>query len=162
MLVKEEQVNGYIVTKERLEDNMTKFNLPYKPETLTRELKKYYISSTDDEISEMLNKLDKTELKDLYSHLDKNLFFEGDKLENFNTLPELNYEQLIEHFNKVSQKNNIKTSFLGDGIKNYTIPKISEFACSLRGLTTAYTPYQPERSQGTLWSLWVFLICYQD
>ena len=53
-------------------------------------------------------------------------------------------------------KNNIKTSFVGDALKNYSVPDIVSYVCSLRGLTTAYTPYQPERSQGTLWSLWFF------
>ena len=89
---------------------MTKFKLPYKLETLDRELKKYYISSSEQEITEMLNSLNKKDLKDLYSHLDKSLFFAGEKLKDFNSLQELSYDQLIEHFDQVAKKNNIKTT----------------------------------------------------
>ncbi|MDO9183521.1 MAG: aminomethyl-transferring glycine dehydrogenase subunit GcvPB, partial [Bacteriovorax sp.] len=49
-----------------------------------------------------------------------------------------------------------KTCFIGDGLKNYKVQEIVPYVCNLRGLTTAYTPYQPERSQGTLNTLWIY------
>jgi glycine dehydrogenase len=56
----------------------------------------------------------------------------------------------------LAKKNNPLCSFLGDGLKDYQVPEIVGKVCALRGLTTAYTPYQPERSQGTLWTLWLY------
>ena len=120
-------------------------NLPYNPELLKRELKKYYISSSQNDINEMLSEINKMSLEELYTHLNSNLKFSGQKLDDLNSLEELSYEELPEYFQKISLKNNIKTSFIGDGLKNYSVPDIVPFVCSLRGLTTAYTPYQPER-----------------
>ncbi len=41
-------------------------------------------------------------------------------------------------------------------MKNFALPEILYQIASLRGLSTAYTPYQPERSQGTLISQWIY------
>ena len=68
----------------------------------------------------------------------------------------IQHGELSQHVEEISNKNKIKTSFIGDGIKNYKVPKISSFVANVRGLSTAYTPYQPERSQGTLQSLWIY------
>lgn len=121
-----------------------------------REKAKYFISSTDEEINLMLSQSGKKSLESLYSHLPNSIFFKDKKLDNLNSLEEVDYKDLEEHFQKISEKNNILTSFVGDGLKNYSTPSIVQHVCSLRGLTTAYTPYQPERSQGTLWSLWFY------
>lgn len=124
--------------------------LPYNPKKLQRELKKFYISCTDEEIKEMLKEVGLKSLEELYDHIPKDV--------KFNKTPdigkELNYNALIEHVINVSQMNKPKLSFLGDGLSQYQVPPIVPYVCSLRGLTTAYTPYQPERSQGTLWTLW--------
>ena len=135
---------------------MSKYNLPYDLDSLKREDKKYYISASQEELHQMLDTVKKKELRSLYSHLEEELFFRGEKLSEIKKLPELEYEELLKYFDELSKKNNIKTSFLGDGIKSYSLPDISRHICTLRGLTTAYTPYQPERSQGTLWSLWIY------
>ena len=126
--------------------------LPYDPTKLKRELTKYYISSTDSEQKEMLATLGLKELKDLFNHIPDNV--------KFDTAPtvtqELEYDDLINHMEALASKNKVKTSFIGDGLKNYKVNEIVPYVCDLRGLTTAYTPYQPERSQGTLQTLWVY------
>src|SRR5690606_101333 len=38
----------------------------------------------------------------------------------------------------------------------YRVPEIVDHVSSLRNLTTSYTPYQPERSQGTLMTHWLY------
>src|SRR5690606_3104116 len=68
----------------------------------------------------------------------------------------LSYQELIAHVNEVANKNNTKLSFLGDGLPQYKVTEVVEPVCHIRGLTTAYTPYQPERSQGTLQTLWIY------
>ena len=49
-----------------------------------------------------------------------------------------------------------KTAFLGDGLQVYRTHEIVGHVCSIRNLTTSYTPYQPERSQGTLITHWIY------
>src|SRR5690606_33740485 len=68
----------------------------------------------------------------------------------------LSYQELIAHVNEVANKNNTKLSFLGDGLPQYKVTEVVEPVSNIRGLTTAYTPYQPERSQGTLQTLWIY------
>ena len=127
-------------------------HLPYNPKALPRELTKYYISSNKDEQAQMLNSIGLKNLADLYSHIPDNV--------KFNEAPkvceELGYNDLIGHVEMLANKNNLKTCFIGDGLKNYKVHDIVPYVCSLRGLTTAYTPYQPERSQGTLNTLWIY------
>lgn len=127
-------------------------NLPYNPSVLPRELTKYYISSTKTEQAEMLSAIGLKDLGDLYAHIPDNV--------KFDTAPfvceELSYNDLIAHVETLATKNNLKTCFIGDGLKNYKVNEVVPYVCSLRGLTTAYTPYQPERSQGTLNTLWIY------
>ncbi|MBC7427025.1 MAG: aminomethyl-transferring glycine dehydrogenase subunit GcvPB [Bacteriovorax sp.] len=126
--------------------------LPYDPKKLPRELTKYYISSTKDEQTEMLKALNLKELKELFSHIPDNVKFDKQPF----VTEELEYDDLINHMEGIAQKNNLKTCFIGDGLKNYKVNDIVPYVCNLRGLTTAYTPYQPERSQGTLQTLWIY------
>jgi glycine dehydrogenase len=126
--------------------------LPYNPKALKRELTKYYISSTKMEQAHMLSTVKLKTLSDLYAHIPDDVKF--DKAPH--VCEEIGYNDLIEHVEIVSKMNNLKTCFIGDGLKNYKVHDIVPYVCNLRGLTTAYTPYQPERSQGTLNTLWIY------
>jgi glycine dehydrogenase len=125
--------------------------LNYHPEKLKRELRPFYIGADKKDIDEMLKALGLHSLEDLYSHIDDSV-----KMGAINLERHLSYEELIARVNEVSRKNNIKLSFLGDGLPHFKETEIVGSICSIRGLTTAYTPYQPERSQGTLQSLWIY------
>lgn len=131
---------------------MNRPNLNYDPKTLPRELKRHYISLTQDEIQGMLKEIGLNNLSDLYSHIPAEVHHKKD----LNIAPELSHEKLADHLFEISQKNNLKTSFLGDGLQNYQVTDVVPYVAGLRGLTTAYTPYQPERSQGTLQTLWIY------
>lgn len=128
-------------------------NLPYDPSSLPRELNKYYISASEDEIEQMLKSATKQRTREsLFSHIHKNDFFSPDH----KMIERLSYEQLIEHVEDLANKNRLKPCFIGESLKWYSEAEIVPFVSSIRGLTTAYTPYQPERSQGTLHSLWIY------
>ncbi|MFA6238424.1 MAG: aminomethyl-transferring glycine dehydrogenase subunit GcvPB [Bacteriovorax sp.] len=126
--------------------------LPYNPKTLKRELTKYYISSTVEEQAQMLSTLKLKTLSDLYAHIPDDVKFDKAPF----VCEELPYNDLIAHVEEVAAMNKLKTCFIGDGLKNYKVQDLVPFVCNLRGLTTAYTPYQPERSQGTLNTLWIY------
>jgi glycine dehydrogenase len=125
--------------------------LNYHPEQLKRELRPFYIGASEKDKNEMLSALSLKSLDDLYSHI------QSDVLLNQIPLPQaIAYEELIAHVNDLSKKNNVKLSFLGDGLPQYKVMDVVGPICQIRGLTTAYTPYQPERSQGTLQTLWIY------
>ncbi|MBT5092618.1 MAG: glycine dehydrogenase, partial [Halobacteriovoraceae bacterium] len=131
---------------------MSKSNLPYNPEELPRELNPYYIAASDSEIEEMLNILGHKKLDDVFEYLPDSIKFE--KAPDLG--PALEYSQLVEHMEKLASKNNIVPSFVGDGLQAFRAAETTAPICEIRGLTTAYTPYQPERSQGTLMTLWLY------
>ncbi len=131
---------------------MTKPNFNYDPKKLPRELKKYYLSASREDLELMLKKIGVDTLSNLFDHVPDNVKYK--KPSNFPK--RLEYEELAEHLFQLSEKNRIKTSFIGDGLQHYKVPEIVPYVLSLRGLTTAYTPYQPERSQGTLQTLWIY------
>lgn len=126
--------------------------LGYDPKKLKRELADNYISATDQEIKEMLTTLGLDNSEQLFSHISDEV--------KFPEAPEVvrkhSYDELITKLQSIAQENKELTSFIGDGVKNYKIPGIVPHVCNIRGLTTAYTPYQPERSQGTLQTLWIY------
>ena len=73
-----------------------------------------------------------------------------------NVPPRLEYRELYNHLVEISKKNKPATSFVGDGLTQISEHPIAAKIASIRGLTTAYTPYQPERSQGTLMTMWLY------
>lgn len=125
--------------------------LNYHPENLKRELKPFYIGADDKDIQEMLEALGLKTLDDLYAHISSDV-----KMSSVPMDRHMSYEELIAHVNDVARKNKVKTSFLGDGLQQYKVTPVVGPVCNIRGLTTAYTPYQPERSQGTLQTLWIY------
>jgi len=125
--------------------------LNYHPEKLKRELRPFYIGADEKDIQEMLKTLGLTKLEDLYAHIDDDV-----KMSSVALPRHLSYEELILHVNEIANKNNLKISFLGDGLPQYKVTDVVGPVCNIRGLTTAYTPYQPERSQGTLQTLWIY------
>ena len=126
--------------------------LPYDPKQFPQELSPQYIPARDNEIEAMLKQLGLHELQDLYRDLPTDVLLDdGPEIH-----PQLGYQELQQHLFDISAKNRRALSFIGDGLPQYEIPPIVEIVSRIRGLSTAYTPYQPERSQGTLASLWIY------
>ncbi len=126
--------------------------LPFNPEKINRELSRHYIPASDSDIRSMFNTIGLKEFTDLYSHIPATVKFSKPL-----ALPEeLEYNLLAQRMSDLSKKNQIKKSFLGDGLQVYRTHEIVQHVCSIRNLTTSYTPYQPERSQGTLITHWLY------
>lgn len=130
----------------------TQSPLNFEPKTLKRELKRHYISASEDEVETMLKEVEEQTFEDLYRHFPSNIRFK----EALNIPEELTYEELQSHLEDISEKNKLRTSFLGDALQQYKVHEIVPFVSGIRNLTTAYTPYQPEYSQGTLITLWIY------
>ncbi len=126
--------------------------LPFNPDSLPRETLRHYISATDEDIKVMLETVGVKKLSDLYSHIpEDNLFSNQPDLPD-----ELLYAELKDRLEELSSENNILESYIGDGLPDYEVTPVVGPVCEIRNLTTAYTPYQPERSQGTLMTHWIY------
>ena len=100
----------------------------------------------------MLAKCGVDDLGGLFTHIPPDARFKNDP-----ELPEeLTYDALQARIASLAAKNTIKPSFIGDGLPDYTVHELVPFVADIRPLTTAYTPYQPERSQGTLITHWIY------
>ena len=126
--------------------------LPYNPAQFPRELAPHYIPADEREIKQMLEAVDANCLDELFSHIDEEIKFSSTPAVG----KSFEYEELATHLEQMSKRNRPRPCFIGDGLKSYQIPSLCSQVAQIRGLTTAYTPYQPERSQGTLTSLWLY------
>lgn len=134
-----------------ISDDLKK-KLGFDPTKLNRELNPFYIAADSNEEAQMLESLGLKEMKELFSHIDDSVKFDSP----MGLEAPLNYEDLANKVEQTAKKNTIPLNFLGDGLPQYKLNEIVPYVCGIRGLTTAYTPYQPERSQGTLHTLWIY------
>lgn len=111
----------------------------------------HYIGVNKDEEKAMLQSLGLETVDDLYDHIPQDIKMGELKLENGKER-----ESLKQEIESLAKLNHIRTSFIGDGLQDFGVPEVTFGVSNIRGLTTAYTPYQPERSQGTLQTLWIY------
>jgi len=130
--------------------------LPYDASALPREHARHYIPVTDQEVGDMCAAVGVADLDDLFHHIPPDC-----RMVPPLALPEeLQYEALYEHMVAQSAKNRLPAvSFVGDALPHYAVHDLVPFVAGLRELLTAYTPYQPERSQGTLMTQWLYQSC---
>ena len=129
-------------------------SLPFDPEEFPREMHRHYISATEEEIQEMLTSVGLADLNQLFAHIDPTQLFPQPL-----SLPqEKSYRGVANELTSIASlsNHNRNTSFIGDQLPVWETPSIVDFVSSLRNLSTSYTPYQPERSQGTLISHWIY------
>ncbi|NDH00933.1 MAG: glycine dehydrogenase, partial [Opitutae bacterium] len=139
-------------TSSTLPKNECIVQLPYDPEEHPREKSRHYISATGEDIASMLETVKLNHLPELFSHLPQEQLFKG----NLDLPEELSYEVAADHLLRVSQKTKLHTSFIGDLLPVWKVHPIVGQVSQLRPLSTSYTPYQPERSQGTLVTHWIY------
>jgi len=117
-----------------------------------REHARHYIPASNSDIDAMLKTVGKASLGELFDHIPADVQFK-----DAGTLPEeLAYDALYTRLEEISKMNRTGTSFLGDGVPDFVPSAVVAPVCEIRNLTTAYTPYQPELSQGTLLAHWIY------
>lgn len=108
-----------------------------------------YIGTSEEERKEMLSIIGKNDISELFSEIPENLIFK----DSINIPGPYSEAELTKLFEKIAAKNinpNNMISFLGGGVRQQYIPAALEELMRRGELYTAYTPYQPEVSQGML------------
>lgn len=118
-----------------------------------------YIPNTDDDCREMLRAIGVRDVTELFTDIPEKIRLK----ENLKLPSALSEPELKSHLNLLSEKNagTEYISFLGAGSYDHYIPSVVEHLVSRSEFYTAYTPYQPEISQGTLQGIYEYqtLIC---
>jgi len=109
---------------------------------------------TPQEIEEMLNVIGAESIEDLFSKVpEKHRFPELDLPE---PLSEMEIAQELKEIGSANASVDDFISFLGAGAYNHYIPAAVDMILRRGEFYTAYTPYQPEISQGTLQAIFEF------
>lgn len=113
-----------------------------------------YVANSEQDYQQMLKFMDVDSLETLLEDVPK-------EIRNFtyNIAPGLSEPDILSFFSNLSEKNsNVYQydSFLGAGSYHHYVPAIVTQLISRGDFATAYTPYQPEASQGTLQAIFEF------
>lgn len=114
-----------------------------------------YLPMTETDKKEMLEVIGVDSTDELFSDIPEEIRFKGE----LNLKQPKNEYELMKELTAMSNKNvNLKeySSFLGAGVYDHYIPSVVDHVISRSEFYTAYTPYQPEISQGELQAIFEF------
>lgn len=123
-------------------------------------MKHRYLPMTESDQKSMLEVIGVSSVDELFSDIPEQVRFKGEyKIKK--AKPET---ALMKELSQLAGKNadlKANTSFLGAGVYDHYIPVIVDHVLSRSEFYTAYTPYQPEISQGELQAIFEFqtMIC---
>ena len=120
-----------------------------------------YVPITDTDVSEMLKVIKNAKsIDDLFDIVPEKFNLDFD---NFNIPDSLSEQEVFDKLKHIGNLNiaNENLNFSAGGAYDHYVPKIVDFISGRSEFYTAYTPYQPEVSQGTLQYLYEFqsMIC---
>jgi len=119
-----------------------------------------YIPTTPDELQEMLGAIGVRTIDDLFAEIPPELRLQGEL-----NIPEgMSEPEMARKVSRLAEANETvdqKVCFLGGGSYDHIIPAVIDHLLLRGDFFTAYTPYQPEVSQGTLQCIYEYqsLIC---
>lgn len=101
---------------------------------------------TDEDIRIMLDKIGVESIDDLYADVPQEVIFRKE----YDIPSSMSEIELRKHFEELGAKNKEMTVFAGRGVYDHYSPSVVNHLLARSEFYTAYTPYQPEISQGTL------------
>lgn len=111
-----------------------------------------FVPHTEDEVRQMLDVIGVTTLDDLFADITPEM-----RPRSFNLPHGRSEMEVCQRLERLAAANRTDmVSFLGAGFYNHYIPKAVDAITSRSEFYTAYTPYQPECSQGTLQAIFEF------
>jgi glycine dehydrogenase subunit 1 len=123
-------------------------------------MKHRYLPMTEEDKRAMLETIGVSSVDELFSDIPEKVRFKGE----YNIKPAKSETALMKELFKLAEQNaDLKrnVSFLGAGVYDHYMPVIVDHVISRSEFYTAYTPYQPEISQGELQAIFEFqtMIC---
>ncbi len=119
-----------------------------------------YLPHTDADVQQMLDQIGVAKIDELFSGIPDNCRLK----KPLDLAPAKSESEVLTFLQNLAEQNSRTSdwdSFLGGGAYNHFIPSVIDQLVSRSEFYTAYTPYQPEISQGTLQAIFEFqtLIC---
>lgn len=118
-------------------------------------MKQRYLPMTEEDRAEMLGTIGVDTVEDLFHEIPSLVRFQGE----MNLPAPMAESTLVRHMRYLAGKNvstDTHASFLGAGVYDHHIPSVVGHVISRSEFYTAYTPYQPEISQGELQAIFEF------
>lgn len=116
-----------------------------------------FIPHSEADRREMLDRIGVSDVRDLYEDVPEELILEGDL-----DIPEaLSEWEAVCELNRLAGENRSLVCFAGAGQYDHYVPAAVDHLIRRSEFYTAYTPYQPEVSQGTLQVIYEFqtMVC---
>lgn len=119
-----------------------------------------YLPMTEQDKQEMLQVIGVPSVAELFQDIPESVHFKGE----YNIKKAKSETELLKELTQLAAKNKdlrSNASFLGAGVYDHYMPIIVDHVISRSEFYTAYTPYQPEISQGELQAIFEFqtMIC---
>jgi glycine dehydrogenase subunit 1 len=114
-----------------------------------------YLSLTEEDRAEMLAVVGVSSIEELFRDIPPSVRFERE----LDLDPPLSEPELSRHLEELAARNvhtSRELSFLGAGIYDHYVPAVVDAVLQRGELLTAYTPYQPELSQGVLQAIFEY------
>jgi glycine dehydrogenase subunit 1 len=123
-------------------------------------IKHRYLPMTEEDKNEMLKTIGVESIDELFADIPGKVRFKGE----YNIKKAKSEPALLKELAQLAAKNadlRQNVSFLGAGVYDHYIPSVVDHVISRSEFYTAYTPYQPEISQGELQAIFQFqtMIC---
>ncbi|MFP3508421.1 aminomethyl-transferring glycine dehydrogenase subunit GcvPA [Peribacillus sp. SIMBA_075] len=123
-------------------------------------MKHRYLPMTEQDKQEMLEVIGVPAVEELFNDIPESVRFQGE----YDIKPAKSEPALMKELSRLAAKNaDLKNyaSFLGAGVYDHYAPVIVDHVLSRSEFYTAYTPYQPEISQGELQAIFEYqtMIC---
>lgn len=115
----------------------------------------HYFSHTEDDLAEMLAKVGVSRLPDLFANIPRECR-RREPMQLPKALSEFELNLRMDHLSSAMASARHYNSFLGAGRYDHFIPHTIPFLLGRGEFHTAYTPYQPEVSQGTLQAIYEY------
>jgi glycine dehydrogenase subunit 1 len=111
-----------------------------------------YLSLTDADREAMLAAVGVDSIDELFRDIPAGVRLERE----LDLEPPLSEQELTAHLEELAARNSLELSFLGAGIYDHYVPAIADALIQRGEFLTAYTPYQPELSQGVLQAIFEY------
>jgi glycine cleavage system P protein (glycine dehydrogenase) subunit 1 len=114
-----------------------------------------FLSLTDADREEMLATIGVSTIEELFRDIPAGMRFEG----RLDLEPALSEPELVAHMEELAARNvhsGAELSFLGAGVYDHYVPAVVDTVLQRGEFLTAYTPYQPEMSQGVLQTIFEY------